>query len=141
MKNHTRGVQIRISDCNGSKTSWEENAWKEIVAQTAKLQKDQLFEFFRLTTSSRDRKNIILRAAIISGLQTGKSYRKLSYELGASTQTVASIMHALTTRHYLPYQVRTKDTRKPRRAIPAIQRTSGSSIKQAHKTKYGTVYF
>src|SRR3989344_1103039 len=84
-------INIPPIDAYTSRKEWEGACWKKILES-----KDEL----GLIITSFERRNIVLRAAAIDRLFSGKSYRKIGEELWLSPQTISGIQKALKENGY-----------------------------------------
>ncbi len=108
-----------------SRKEWEEACWQEILRSGT---------FQSLTTAS-ERHNIVMRAAAMEGIASGKSYRQISKELFLSLQTISGIKKAISEKTYRSYAERSKKERK-RKPKRKFYRTEH---KPARRTKYGRI--
>ena len=115
-----------------SRKEWEDACWRKILKST---------NFLELLVTSYERRNLIMRATVIDGINSGKSYRQIAEELQLSPQTISSIKKALKENSYRSYRERSKKERKKKIY------SSSSVLSQRRKyrgrpirTKYGTIY-
>ncbi len=117
-----------------SRKEWEAACWRQISKSE---------QLLNLSTTSEERHDLVMRIAAISGLISGKSYRKISEEFFISTQTVRSAKKALEDRNYRSYSERGKTQRKKKVYSSGPKQKSNHKWREgkwAHRTKYGTVY-
>ena len=85
-----------------------------------------------------ERRNIVMRAAIVELISSGKGTRHISRELQISRQTISSVKKITKERSYKSYRERGKTERKKK------VYSSHPSKKKPHRyyrrTKYGKVY-
>ena len=114
-----------------SRKQWEEACW-ELISKSKK--------FLDIITTPYERRNIVLRAAVIDYINSGKKYRQIGEELWLSPQTISSIKRSLNEPRYKSYRERGKSERKQktysRNNIQKKRRPSGRPV----RTKYGTLY-
>lgn len=116
-----------------SRKDWEDACFRRILES-----KDLLYILF----SVHERRRLVLRAAALEGLASGKSYREISKELWLSLQTVSGIKKAVNDREYRSYAERSKEERKKKRYAgggllsPKPKKSKG----RPKRTKYGTIY-
>lgn len=113
-----------------SRKEWEEACWHRISASKDALQ---------FLTTEYEKRNIILRGAILERIYAGKSYKEISEEFFVSPQTISIIKKAIAEKKYQSYLERSKKERKTK------EYSSYTSLKTKHKgklirTKYGTKY-
>ena len=82
-----------------------------------------------------------MRAAVISGINSGKSYRQIAEELWLSPQTISSIKKALKENNYQSYRERSKKERKKKvySSNPTVNQKRKHRGKPV-RAKYGTIY-
>jgi uncharacterized protein YerC len=88
-----------------SRKEWERDCWEE-------LQKSP--ELLKLLVTPYERRNLVLRAAVIDRIKSGKSYREIEEELWLSSQTISVIKKAIKRSGYISYWERGKTERKKR---------------------------
>ena len=94
----------------------------------------------KLLTTRNERHNLVMRAAIIDAINSGKKYREIAEELWLSPQTVSTIKKATKENNYRSYRERGKTERKKKvySAGPISRRRKHRG--RAVRAKYGTVY-
>lgn len=115
-----------------SRAEWETACWRKISAS-----KDLLDSFI----TSYERHNLIMRAAAVDAIASGKSYKQIGNELWLSPQTISGIKKALAeNNYYRSYLNRSKKERKKR--VYSHTAKSGQSRPRGtpRRTKYGTLY-
>lgn len=117
-----------------SRKEWEAALWRKI------LESKNLID---LLTTSYERHNLIMRTAVMDGIASGKSYRKIGEELWISPQTVSVIKKAIKEKTYKSYAERSIKERKKRiynsiTSTRKMRRPKPLGIPR--RTKYGTVY-
>lgn len=115
-----------------SRREWEEVCWRKILKDPGLLE---------LLVTPGERHDVVMRAAALQRIISGKSYRQIGEELWLSSQTVSGIKKALDRRSYRSYHERGKKERKKRKyngtpLIPCKPRPRGRPV----HTKYGTIY-
>ena len=113
-----------------SRKEWEAACWKNIVESK---------ELLQLLITSHERHNIVMRAATLERLSSGKSYRNIGAELWLSPQTISGIKKAIDDKPYKDYRERSKGKRKKK--TYRIVKTRKSKPKRVfRRTKYGPLY-
>jgi hypothetical protein len=95
-------------------------------------------KLLNLLVSTKERRNLAIRAAALEQIISGKSYRKICESLFLSPQTVSGIKKALKEKRYKSYLERSKIERKTKEStFPTyrVPRERGLSF----RTKYGRV--
>lgn len=114
-----------------SRVAWEAACWKKLAASQGLL---------RLLITAHERHDLVMRAAALDRILSGKSYREIGDELWLSPQTVSGIKKAFRENNYRSYLERSKTERKKRiyhsLRSPAQPRPHGRPV----RTKYGMVY-
>ena len=115
-----------------SRQEWEEACWRKILKSNNLL---------KLLVTSYERRNLVMRATVMAGVNSGKKYKQIAEELWLSPQTISSIKKALRENSYRSYRERSKKERKKK----VYSSSPVSSQKRKHhgkpvRTKYGTVY-
>ena len=90
-------------------------------------------------TTSRERRNLVLRAAAMDRLITGKSYRQIGKELWLSPQTISGIKKAMRENGYRSYLERSKKERKKRSYGLTPKSFATRPRGRTIRTKYGTM--
>jgi hypothetical protein len=115
-----------------SRKEWEDACWKKIAGSE---------ELLSLLVTAHESHDIVMRAAALDGIASGKSYRTIGAELWLSPQTISGIKKAVSERAYNSYRERSKKERKKR--TYSTVKSSSSSRKwkgRAKRTKYGILY-
>src|SRR3989344_7123234 len=89
-----------------SRKEWEAACWKKIIESE---------ELLQLLITSHERHDIVMRAAAIDSIASGKSYRKIAEELWLSSQTISGIKKAMDEKAYKSYLERSKGERKKKK--------------------------
>ena len=112
-----------------SRKEWEAACWEEVM--NAK-------ELLALLVTAHERRDLVMRAAAVDGLLSGKSYTKIGEELWLSPQTISGLKKAISEKGYKSYLERSKKERKKKTYsfTSSPRRRSGTP----RKTKYGTLY-
>ncbi len=114
-----------------SRKEWEDACWRKILKSE---------ELLQLLLTSHERRDLVMRAAALEGLVSGKSYRQIGEELWLSPQTISGIKKAIHEKNYRSYLERSKKGRKKKEyssdTSPSKSRPSG----RPQRTKYGTIY-
>lgn len=114
-----------------SRAEWEDACWRKIS-----VSKDLL----ELLATSYERHNLIMRAAVIDALASGKTYRQIGNELWLSPQTISGIKKALVEKNYRSYLERSKKERKKKIYSHNTGRRRFKEGGTRHRTKYGIVH-
>ena len=114
-----------------SRKEWEEVYWRRIVGSQKLLD---------LLVTPPERHDLVMRAAAIEGLTSGKSYRQISREFFVSLQTISGAKKAVAENNYRSYAERGKKERKKREysAGPACSKSKRRG--RPVRTKYGTIH-
>ena len=118
-----------ISDY-ASRKEWEAACWKKIAGSEKLLW---------LLVTSHERHDIVMRAAAVDGIASGKSYRTIGAELWLSPQTISGIKKALSEKAYNSYRERSKKERK-KRVYSIIESRERKRRGTPRRTKYGVLY-
>lgn len=112
-----------------SRREWENAAWRKVVKSRKLMQ---------LLLTPHERHDLVMRAASLEALASGKRHRQISRELFVSLQTINAVKKAMNENGYRSYLDRSKTERKKRDMSPisSAPRRSGTP----HRTKYGVVY-
>ncbi|HUX36145.1 MAG TPA: hypothetical protein VMV71_03895 [Candidatus Paceibacterota bacterium] len=113
----------------GSRAEWENDCWHKIAAS-----KDLL----ELLSTSGERHDLVMRAAAIDAITSGKSYKQIGNELWLSPQTISGIKKALTENNYRSYPKRKERKKRVYSRDPKAGRARPRGRRV--KTKYGTLY-
>ena len=123
-----------IDQCS-SRQEWEKICWQRI------LKSKSLFDSL---ITPYERHNLIIRAAAIDRMNSGRSYRQISEELWLSSQTISVIKKAQKESNYRSYRQRGKTERKKRKygSLSGYAKKTKKSIPigRAVRTKYGTLF-
>jgi len=117
-----------IKDFN-SRKEWQSSCWKKI------LKSENLLAFL---ITPHERNDLVMRAAVMSGIASGKSYREISKELWVSSQTISVIKKAVNEKTYRSYLGRNE--RKQREYSVDIRPVQARRYGKRRRTKYGTIY-
>ncbi len=115
-----------------SRKEWEAACWEEILKSK---------ELMQLLTTSYERHNLVMRAAVIENLSLGKTYRQIGRELWLSPQTISLVKKAVKEKNYRSYLTRSKKERK-KKVYSIDRRPIRKKWPEGRpkRTKYGTVY-
>ncbi len=119
-------------DKYSSRKEWEEACWRKISKSD---------ELFPLLITFSERHELIMRAAVLKELLSGKGPRQISRELFISTQTIGAIKKSMNENSYRSYSERGKKERKKKVYSiddrPVRRKWPEGKPK---RTKYGTIY-
>jgi len=126
-------VKVRMSPVSRYRTraEWENACWRKISKSENLL---------KILVTAHERHNLVLRAAVMDRISSGKSYRRIADELWLSSQTVSSIKKAMGGKSYRSYRERSKTERKKRQYSRDTFRTEKKFRGRPVRTKYGIVY-
>lgn len=116
-----------------SRREWENACWRKILESKDLLQ---------LLLSAHERRRLVLWAAALESIASGKSYREISKELWLSLQTISGVKKIMRDKEYRSYLERSKKERKRRKygggglLPPKTKKPKG----RPKRTKYGTIY-
>lgn len=114
-----------------SRKEWEAACWRKIIASGNPL---------NLLATSYERHNIIMRAAVIEGINSGKKYRRIAEELLLSLQTISGIKKSMAESGYRSYRERGKTERKKKVYSSGPISKTKKRRGRPFRTKYGTIY-
>jgi len=114
-----------------SREEWEENCWEKIRKSG---------ELLNLLATPYERHNLVMRAAVMDRIKSGKSYRQIGEELWLSSQTISGIKKAINRNKYRSYRERGKTERKKRVYSPDTKQIRKKPRGRPVRTKYGIVY-
>lgn len=116
-----------------SRREWQDACWQKILGSK---------ELLQLLLSAHERRRLVLRAAALEDLASGKSYRQISKELWLSLQTISGIKKAVSEKEYRSYLERSKKERKKRKYTGdgLLSSKPKKSRGRPVRTKYGTIY-
>jgi len=118
-----------------SRKEWETACWRQISKSE---------QLLNLSTTSKERHDLVIRIATMSKLILGKSYRKISTELFISLQTVRSAKKAVEGQNYKSYSERSKTERKKKAYSPTTKQKPkfehAGDIGFYRRTKYGKIW-
>jgi len=125
-------MNLQSIDKYSSRKEWEEACWRKISKPD---------ELLPLLISSSERHELIMRAAVLKELLSGKGPRQISRELFVSTQTIGAIKKSMNENGYRSYSERDKKERKKK-----IYSIDNGPIRRKwpegrpKRTKFGTIY-
>ena len=114
-----------------SRKEWEAACWRKISESK---------ELLHLLLTSHEKHDLVMRAAALEYLASGKSYKKIGEELWLSPQTISGIKKAINEKSYRSYLERSKKERKRKQYSPGPPSSKPRHRGIPHKTKYGKVY-
>jgi len=86
-----------------SRKEWEAVCWRKILKSK---------DFLESLVTLYERHNLVMRAAVIDGMVSGKKYREIAKELWLSQQTISAIIKSVKENSYRSYRERGKTERK-----------------------------
>lgn len=114
-----------------SRQEWENVCWREILKSE---------ELLKLLITSHERRDLIMRAAALESLVSGKSYRQIGEELWLSPQTISNIRKTINENNYRSYLERSKTERKKKKYSSNFSAVKSKPRGVPKRTKYGTIY-
>ncbi len=119
-----------IDKCS-SRKEWEDACWQKI------LESDDLLP---LLITSCEQHDLIMRAAVLKELMSGKGPRQISRELFISLQTIGVIKKSMNENNYSSYSERSKKERK-KKVYSIDHRVKKLKYPgRPKRTKFGTIY-
>jgi len=114
-----------------SRKEWENACWRKILKSE---------ELLGLLVTPYERRNLVMRAAVIERIHAGKGYRQIAEELWLSPQTISSIKKAVGKNSYRSYRERSKTERKQRVYSRNTSQTKRKPRGRPVRTKYGIIH-
>ena len=114
-----------------SRQKWEEACWNKILNSKGILES---------AITSYERHNLVMRAAVIERINSGKKYKQIAEELWLSPQTISSINKSISENNYKSYRERGKSERKKKIYSPDPVSNKPKHKGRPRRTKYGTIY-
>src|SRR3989344_6766466 len=99
----SHGLKMPPINNYSSRKEWEAVCWKKILRSKNLL---------KLLITAHERRDLVMRAAAIDRILSGKSYNQIGEELWLSPQTVSGIKKALREKIYTSYLERSKKERQ-----------------------------
>jgi len=131
-------LDIPLIKHHTSRAAWNDAAWETLLAYCVTLKEiTTLKSFLELISTPYEQRAMIRRAAVLSRLAHGHSYREIRKELFLTPQTISSLKRALDTQQYRSYRERGKTERKKKIYSPVSQTKQTRTRK--HRTKFGTI--
>ena len=114
-----------------SRKEWENACWNEILKSK---------KIIKTLTTSYERHNLVMRVAVITGINLGKKYKQIAEELWLSPQTISGIKKTLKENGYKSYRERSKKERKKKvySSDPATKQKE-KDYGRFVRTKYGKI--
>jgi len=123
-------LKLPSLDSFSSRKNWEEECWKIILSSR---------ESIGNLMTAYERRNIILRVAVLNLLNSGTSYRRIAEELWLSPQTISSIKKTFKESFYRSYRERGKLERKRKTYSLGSSQKKRRPLGRRIKTKYGVI--
>lgn len=98
-----RKINLPQPDDYPSRKEWEMAYWRKILKSK---------ELLDLLITSNERHNLVMRAAVMDKLASGKRPKEITEELWLSRQTINSVKKAMAENGYKSYRERGKTERK-----------------------------
>ena len=114
-----------------SRKEWEKVCWERILKSKGILE---------LLVTPNERRNLVMRAAVLDRVKSGKKYRQIAEELWSSPQTVSGIKKAINENNYRSYRERGKTERKKKIYSYGPKQVRKRPHGRPVRTKYGIVY-
>ncbi len=112
-----------------SRKEWEIASWQVILRSPRTLD---------VLITPYERHGLVMRAAVVDGIRSGKSYKEIGNKLWCSPQTISAIKKALNENKYRSYRERGKTERKKKIYSSSGVRKQEPRGRGVH-TKYGIV--
>lgn len=115
-----------------SRKEWESACWQKVLVSK---------ELLDLLTTSHERHDLVMRAATLKELASGKGPRQISREIFVSLQTIGVLKKAMAENNYKSYLERSKKERKKK-----VYNIDHRPIRRKwpegrpKRTKFGTIY-
>jgi len=123
-------IDLPSIDNYHSRKEWENVCWRKILKSKGLLE---------LLTTSNERHNLVMRAAVMNAINSGKKHKKIGEELLLSPQTISAIKKALKENNYKSYRERGKTERK-KKVYSDWSKPKKEYRGRRIRTKYGTIY-
>lgn len=125
--------KIDLSPINhySSRGEWESACWHKISKSN---------KFLESLITSYERHNLVMRAAVINGINSGKKYKEIAEELWLSPQTISAIVKSVKENNYKSYRERGKIERKKKVYSFGRHQKPKEYRGKRIRTKYGTMY-
>jgi hypothetical protein len=119
----------KLNSCS-SRKEWEVVCWKKILNSE---------NILGLIITPNERRNLVMRAAVIEKINLGIGTSQIARELLLSRQTINTIRKAIDENGYRSYRERGKTERKKKIYTPDMKK--GKKYRgRPIRTKYGTIY-
>lgn len=124
-----KDISVNLPQRNhfSSREMWEISCWKNITKSEMLL---------HLLITPHERHDLVMRAGVLEGLISGKSYREIGKELWVSPQTISGIKKATEERIYESYLERRKKKQKEEKNNPPLFQHYQTK-KRSVRTKFG----
>jgi len=129
--NKNQLMNLPSIDKYSSRKEWESACWRKILESEDLLQS---------LITSNERRNVVMRAATLKELMSGKGPRQISRELFISLQTIGVIKKSMNENIYRSYLERSKKERKKRRYSAWPSAAKPKYRGRPRRTKFGTIY-
>lgn len=128
--NHGGRIKMPLVSSYPSRKEWEKACWEMLLASPQSLD---------YIVTPYERRNIVLRAAVVHRLEDRRSYREIGRELWLSSQTISTIKKGVRENAYRSYAGRGERKKK----VYSVSRSPRRKFRRGapHKTKYGIVYY
>ena len=120
---------------------WEGKAWEALLKELRRIPSPKEFdEILRVLISPSERTFILRRAAAITLLKKGASYRAIGRELWNSPRTIRALKQGLWQKNYVGFWGRTKELReeKQAKAFKKSWEKRNAPTGYYRRTKYGS---
>jgi len=122
-------TNLPSNDKYSSRKEWESACWQKIL---------KFGELLELLATSHERHDLVMRAAILKELMSGKGPRQISRELFVSFQTICVVKKAIGENSYRTYPERKERKKKKYSVFRASSKPKWQG--RPKRTKYGKVY-
>jgi Trp operon repressor len=121
-----------------SRKAWEEAAWNALVIHIAGRKRSTVAKrLLHIILTPAERNHLLRRAAALTRMEAGISYRDIGKELWLTNQTISAVKKALHEHSYRSYNERGKKERVPRKVgslLPVRE-----PYRKRVRTKYGMI--
>ncbi len=112
------------------------NEWKNFCRQ--KILKSK--KLLQLLITLDEQNDLVVRAAALKGILSGKSYREISKEFFVSLQTINAVRKGIDENGYRSYSERSRKEKRNSTHNPSPVRIKQGDHKRSVRTKYGRIY-
>lgn len=115
-----------------SRKEWEDACWQKMIESE---------DLMNLLITPYERRNFVMRAAILKELESGSGLRQTSRKLFVSLQTIDAVKKSMKENGYKSYLQRSKTGRKKKKYSNMNKSSGGKRPNgKARRTKFGTIH-